>query len=233
MILAYARGPPIAIFAGSWLCTKSPVDGTPVALGEPIGDCENADRLAQLSSLATAVYMIKSRGVKVYYGGSSPEEELAAYAGGADGTLSEIKHRFGVPDQADDAALLVVEADSLEELRRYVRRAGEVYRRRVEVALLARFEAAVELGQYISSFVITKAPDIVSFEPATSLPEIGRCIHCGVDFLMYGAKTKRCIYCGRALRGVITQRKPTLRPEILRAIHRKLADNLPKKIVVI
>lgn len=234
MIVAYARGPPVAVFAGSWLCSRSPVDGTPIALGEPVGDCSSPEKLARLTSIATAVFLLKNKGIKVFYGGRDPEEKLAAYAGGADGVLDEVKYRLGVPEAPDDASFVVVEADEEHEVRRALRRAGEVYRRQIEVLLLADLDKALRLGLYASGVVLRGPPDLAAFEAASALPEIGRCTHCGVDFLMYGARISRCIYCGRALRKVLTQHKPTLKPEILRAIHRKLASNaLPNKLVVV
>ncbi len=234
MIVAYARGPPVAVFAGSWLCSRSPVDGTPIALGEPVGDCSLPERLARLTSIATAVFLLKEKGMRVFYGGDDQEELLAAYAGGADGALKEVKYRLGVPESPDDSAFVVVEASGEEEVRRALRRAGEVYRRRVDVLLIADLDKALRLGPLASGVVLKEPPNLVAFEEASELPEIGRCTHCGVDFLMYGSKISRCIYCGRSLRGVLTQRKPTLRPEILRAIHRKLASGaLPKRLVVL
>ncbi|MEL9991906.1 MAG: hypothetical protein QXP98_05000 [Thermoproteus sp.] len=234
MIVAYGRGPPVAVFAGSWLCSRSPVDGSPIALGEPIGDCEGLDKLARLTSIATAVFILKSKGLKVFYNSRNDEERLAAYAGGADGVLGEIKHRSGLPEAPDDAAFVVVEADSAQEVRRAIRQAGEIYRRRIDVLLKADFQKALELGQYASGVVLDGVPDLTSFEPTSVLPEIGRCVHCGVDFLMYGSKINRCLYCGRSLKGVTTQRRPALRPEVVRAIHKKLISGaLPIKVVIV
>ncbi|MGC8972943.1 MAG: hypothetical protein ACP5KY_01920 [Thermoproteus sp.] len=234
MIVAYAEGPPVAIFAGSWLCSRSPVDGSPIALGEPVGDCEDVERLERLSSIATSVYLLKSRGLKVFYGGADEEGRLAAYAGGADAALDEVKHRFGIPEVPDDSAFVVVEAEDAGSLRRALRVAGEVYRRRIDVLLVADLKKALELGRYASGVVLRDVAKVVSFESSSILPDIGRCAHCGVDFLMYGSRIARCIYCGRALRNVLTQRKPPLRPEILRAIHRKLTSGaLPERLVVV
>jgi len=234
VIVAYAKGPPLAVFAGSWLCSRSPVDGSPIALGEPVGDCEDVGRLERLSSIATSVYILKSRGLKVFYGGTGDEERLAAYAGGADAALDEVKHRFGIPEAPDDSAFVVVEAEDAGSLRRALRLAGEVYRRRIDVLLAADLEKALELGRYASGVVLKDVAKVVSFERASALPEIGRCTHCGIDFLMYGSRIARCIYCGRALRGVLTQRRPALRPEILRAVHRRLTSGaLPERLVVV
>ncbi|MEZ0248594.1 MAG: hypothetical protein ABWJ97_04925, partial [Thermoproteus sp.] len=234
VIVAYGRGPPVAIFAGSWLCSRSPIDGSPIALGEPIGDCEELDKLARLTSIATAVFILKSRGLRVFYDSKDDEERTAAYAGGADGVLGEIKYRSGLPATPDDAAFVVVEAYGAQEVRRAVRLAGEIYRRKIEVLLKADFQKALDLGQYASGVVLVGPPDLASFEPASALPEIGRCVHCGVDFLMYGSKISRCLYCGRSLKGVTTQRRPALRPEVVRAIHKKfIAGALPTKIVIV
>lgn len=233
MILAYDSGPPTAVFAGSWLCSKSPVDGSPIALGEPVGDCGDSEAVSRLSSIATAVHLLKADGARVYFAGSG-DEALAAFAGGADGLLSDLRHRVGVPDVPDESAFVLVQATSLEEYRRAVRRAGEVYGRGVEVLPAGDFHNLRALAPYAPAVVLTSVGPIVRFAPAAALPEIGRCAHCGVDFLMYGSRISRCPYCGRRLMRLITDRRPSLRPEVLRSVHRRLASiSRPLRLIIV
>ncbi|MBP1449464.1 MAG: hypothetical protein JZD41_05585 [Thermoproteus sp.] len=232
MILAYGEGPRVAVFAGSWHCSKSPVDGALIALGEPVGDCADPAAVSRLSSIATAVHLLKSLGIKVFFAGSG-EDALAAFAGGADGLLSDLKYREGAPDSPDDSAFILIKAKTPEEVRRAVRLAGEIYKRRVEVLVAGGFEELKALGPYASAVVLESAPPLVKLESASHLPEIGRCGHCGVDFLMYGARITRCAYCGRRLLKVLTEKRPPQRPEVLRSAHKRLSAYEPLRIVVV
>lgn len=229
--MAYDAGPSTAIFAGSWLCSKSPVDGSPIALGEPVGDCGDPEAVSRLSSIATAVHLLKAAGAKVFFAGAG-DEALAAFAGGADGLLGDLKHRVGVPDAPDESAFVLIQATSLEEYRRTVRRAGEIYKRGVEVVPAGDFESLMALAPYAPAVALTSVGPIVRFSPAAELPEVGRCAHCGIDFLMYGARISRCPYCGRRLMRLITDKRPPLRPEVLRSVHRRLAS-IPKPLRLI
>jgi len=216
MKLAYVKGPLVAVFAGSWLCEKSPVDGVPILLGEPIGEC--AGEAARLISIATTVRAVKRLGARVYVSEALGADGVdAAFAGGADGVLEEL----GASKDAAGGAQAVVEASDVAELLNKVRRLGEEARRGFEVLVAAPFEKAVEFAPFVDGVVLTGGWVEVGLEEVGHVPEVGRCTACGVDYLMYGGAIRRCVYCGRRLVKVITStRLPRSRP-VFRAVAKK------------
>ncbi|MEZ0320011.1 MAG: hypothetical protein ABWK05_08495 [Pyrobaculum sp.] len=218
MNLAYIKGPPVAIFAGSWMCEKSPVDGTPVALGEPFGDC--SPEVARLMSIATTVWHVKRTGVKVYVSRDLGEDGVdAAYAGGADGVVEELKASKGRYEEG--AEHVVLQPQGLEELLNAVRHIAEAARRPFGVLVVANPRDVAVYAPYVDGVVLTGGWTEVVVAPTEVLPEVGRCLHCGVDFLMYGGEVRRCLYCGRKLMRVITHVKPPRSRAVFRSVFKK------------
>ncbi|MEM5827262.1 MAG: hypothetical protein QXT46_04575 [Pyrobaculum sp.] len=218
MYLAYIKGPPVAIFAGSWLCVKSPIDGTPIALGEPFGDCQSG--VARLMSIATSVRMAKQTGVKVFVSAALGEDGVdAAFAGGADGVLEELKYSVG--EYREGARYVVFEPHDLIDLANSIRRAAESGRKPFDIIAVGSLDVVLKLAPYVDGVVIKEGWVEVEVGEVGVLPEIGRCIHCGVDYLMYGGEVKRCIYCNRKLTRVLTNAKPPRSRPVFRSVYKK------------
>ncbi|ABO07747.1 hypothetical protein [Pyrobaculum calidifontis] len=217
MKLAYVKGPLVAVFAGSWLCEKSPVDGVPILLGEPIGEC--AGDVARLISIATTVRAVKRLGARVYVSEALGADGVdAAFAGGADGVVEELG---ASKDAAGGTQAVVVEAGDVAELLNKARRLGEEVRRGFEVLVAAPFDKAVELAPFVDGVVLTGGWVEVGLEEVGHVPEVGRCTACGVDYLMYGETIRRCVYCGRRLVKVITSTRPPRSRPVFRAVAKK------------
>lgn len=200
------------------MCEKSPVDGTPVALGEPFGDCP--PDVARLMSIATTVWHVKRAGVKVYVSRDLGEDGVdAAYAGGADGVVEELKASKGRYEEGAD--YVVLQPSGLEDLVNAVRQIAEAARRPFGVLVVADFRDAATYAPYVDGVVLTGGWAEVAVAPTELLPEVGRCLHCGVDFLMYGGEVRRCVYCGRRLTKVITQVKPPRSRAVFRSVFKK------------
>lgn len=218
MYLAYIKGPPVAVFAGSWLCSKSPVDGALVALGEAFGDCEMS--VARLMSIATSVRTLKLRGTKVFISQSLGEDGVdAAYAGGADGVLEELNCSYG--DFREGARCVVLKASDLAELANSVRKLAERHRRPFDVFVEGPLDAVLALAPYVDGVAPTGGWVEVEVGEAAYLPEVGRCLHCGVDYLMYSGELKRCIYCNRKLVKVVTSTRPPRSRAVFRSVYKK------------
>ncbi|ACB40131.1 hypothetical protein [Pyrobaculum neutrophilum] len=224
MPLAYVGGPPVAVFAGSWLCSKSPIDGTPIALGEPFGDCDPS--VARLMSIATSVRLAKQAGARVFVSRELGEDGVdAAFAGGADGVLEELDYEVG--RYREGAKFVLFEGRDVAEVVNAVRRTAEEARRPFDVLV------AVDLGQvgvfapYVDGVVLRGGWVEVEVGATEVLPEVGRCVHCGVDYLMYSGALRRCLYCGRRLARVVTSVRPPRSRAVFRSIYRKYAS-LPK-----
>lgn len=200
------------------------MDGVPVALGEPLGDCSDPAALAKLMSIATAVRLAKGVAQRVYISrGLGEAEILAAFAGGADGILEDLS--------SDRVA--VVEAADAAELGRALRRLGESALRPLTVLLAADLKRAVSLGSLVDGVALRGPWPEIRLEEVEKLPEIGRCLHCGVDYLMYTTRLTRCPHCGAKLSNVVTEAKPKYDKNILRSIYRKYKKlyNIKIKIV--
>ncbi|AAL64185.1 hypothetical protein [Pyrobaculum aerophilum] len=221
MKLAYARGPPIAVFAGSWKCTVSPIDGTPIALGEPFGDCEpDIDRLI---SIATTVRIIKQMGVKVFISRELGEDEVdAAYAGGADGVLEELS--FSRDEYRDGVQFVLFQPADPVELVNRVREIAQRHKKPFDVLVATSFENAKVFAPYVDGVVLTGGWVGVELTRIDHLPEVGRCVHCGMDFLMYGNSLKRCVYCGRRLIKVITSTRPPRSKAVFRSVFKQYVN---------
>lgn len=216
MNLAYIKGPPVAVFAGSWLCSKSPLDGTPIALGEPLGDCDPA--IARLMSIATSVRLVKQTGVKVFISRELGEDGVdAAYAGGADGVLEELAVSVG--NYSEGAKYVLLETPSIEELVNTVRQIAEVVKKPFDVLAVSTPESAPRFAPYVDGIFLKSGWVEVEVGPAGTLPEVGRCIHCGVDYLMYRETIRRCVHCGRRLARVITEVRPPRSRAVIRAVY--------------
>lgn len=223
MFLAYVKGPPVAVFAGSWLCAKSPIDGTPVALGEPIGDCEG--QVARLISIATTVRMVKQTGARVFVSRSLGEDGVdAAFAGGADGVLEEV---------SVGGSYMLIKASDLASLVNKAREIAEVYKRPFNILLEADLDKALELGPYVDAVYLAGGWIEVEVGEVKELPEIGRCAKCGVDYLMYGGEVKRCLYCGRRLARVITGTRPPRSKAVFHAVYKKYFNIQRLKIKIV
>ncbi|MFN7106092.1 MAG: hypothetical protein ACK4M3_05865 [Pyrobaculum sp.] len=218
MNLAYVRGPPVATFAGSWRCVKSPIDGTPVALGEPLGDCD-AD-IARLMSIATTVRLVKTLGVKVFVSAELGGEGIdAAYAGGADGVFEELATSHG--DYREGARYVLFEVSTVGELANTARKVAESAGRPFDILAATDFEKAPLFAPHVDALFLKGGWIHIEVAETRLLPEIGRCIHCGVDYLMYGSQIRRCIYCGRKLTRVITETRPPRSRAVFRSVYRK------------
>jgi hypothetical protein len=221
MYLAYVRGPPVAVFAGSWLCSKSPVDGTPIALGEPFGDCEPA--AARLVSVATTVRMAKALGVKVFVSRELGEDGVdAAFAGGADGVLEELQFSRG--GYGEGARFVLLEPRNVEELVNTVRNVAEAVHKPFDVLVATTLEGAGNFAPYVDGLVLVGGWVPVEVEEVGELPEVGRCLHCGIDYLIYGGGIRRCVYCGRRLSRVVTSVKPPRSRAVFRSVYKKYAN---------
>ncbi|MFN3804196.1 MAG: hypothetical protein ACK4SY_03985 [Pyrobaculum sp.] len=230
MNLAYVGGPPVAIFAGSWRCVKSPIDGTPVAVGEPVGNCD-AD-IARLMSIATTVRLVKRLGVKVFVSTELGEEGVdAAYAGGADGLFEELAVSHG--GYREGARYVLFDVSTVEELANAVRKVAESAGRPFDILAAADFEKAPLLAPHVDGLFLKGGWVHIEVAETRLLPEIGRCLHCGVDYLMYGSQIRRCIYCGRKLARVITETRPPRSRAVFRSVYRKYlgVERLRLKIV--
>ncbi len=221
MYLAYVRGPPVAVFAGSWLCSKSPVDGTPIALGEPFGDCDPG--VARLMSVATTVRMAKALGVKVFVSRELGEDGVdAAFAGGADGVLEELQFSRG--EYKEGTRFVLLEPRSVEELVNAVRNIAEVVRKPFDVLVATVLERAGEYAPYVDGLVMVGGCVPIEVKEVGDLPEVGRCLHCGIDYLMYSGGIRRCIYCGRRLSRVVTSVKPPRSKAVFRSVYKKYTN---------
>jgi len=221
MYLAYIRGPPVAIFAGSWMCAKSPVDGTPVALGEPFGDCDPA--VARLMSIATTVRLAKSMGVKVFVSRELGEDGVdAAFAGGADGVVEELSFSRG--EYREGVKFILFEPRDVVELVNAVRSIGESARRPFDVLVATSFQQVEVFAPYVDGVVLTGGWAPVEVDEVGALPEVGRCLHCGIDYLMYCGGIRRCVYCGRRLSKVVTSVKPPRSRAVFRSVYRKYSN---------
>lgn len=221
MYLAYVRGPPVAVFAGSWLCSKSPVDGTPIALGEPFGDCDPA--VARLMSIATTVRMAKAHGARVFVSRELGEDEVdAAFAGGADGVLEELKFSRG--GCVEGVRFVLLEPRGLEELVNSIREIAESARGSFDVLVATEFERVGVFAPYVDGVVVVGGWVTVEVKEVKTLPEVGRCLHCGVDYLMYSGGIRRCIYCGRRLSKVVASVKPPRSRAVFRSVYRKYTN---------
>jgi coenzyme F420-reducing hydrogenase delta subunit/DNA-directed RNA polymerase subunit RPC12/RpoP len=219
-MLAYVRGPPVAVFAGSWLCSKSPVDGTPIALGEPFGDCEVG--VARLMSIATSVRIAKQLGVRVFVSEELGEDAVdAAFAGGANGVLEELRYSEG--DYREGAASVLLRPRDLAELVNTVRVIAETHRKPFDVLIAASLDRVHEFAPYVDGVVIVDGWVPVSVGEAGEIPEIRRCAHCGVDYLIYSNPVRRCIYCGRRLSGVIASTRPPRSRAVFRSVFKRYA----------
>ncbi|MGB9703873.1 MAG: hypothetical protein ACPL3C_00365 [Pyrobaculum sp.] len=230
MKLAYVRGPPMAVFAGSWMCSTSPIDGVPVALGEPFGDCDPG--VARLMSIATTVRFAKLTGARVYVSMELGEDGVdAAYAGGADGVLEELS--FSRDEYREGARFVVLEGRSVEDVVNKVRELAERYKKPFDVLVATEYEYVRIFAPFVDGVVLTGGWVEVGVAPIGHLPEVGRCIHCGVDYLMYSGSAKRCIYCGRRLTRVLSAARPPRSRAVFRSIYRKYiaVTNLRIKII--
>jgi len=218
MFIAYVSGPPVAIFAGSRNCTKSFVDGVAIALGEPIGDCENIEEIKTLMSIATTVHELKKRGIRVYVSRSQlgPDGVMAAYAGGADGVVEEL---------ATDK-IAIIDARSLGELMNKYRELGELRGETLDVFVRGDLETLIKLGAYADGAIPTAGFLEIGVGPCEKLPEIGRCTNCNIDFLMYNKIINKCIYCGRRLKRLYTDRSLPQNPIIFKKIYKKYSLNI-------
>ncbi|MEM0462866.1 MAG: hypothetical protein QXS00_02445 [Pyrobaculum sp.] len=218
MRLAYVKGPPVAVFAGSWRCSTSPVDGVPIALGEPFGDCDPG--VAKLISIATTVRYVKLMGAKVYVSNSLGEEGVdAAFAGGADGVLEELSHAWG--EYKEGAKFVVFSTSDVAELVNAVRGVAERAGRPFDVLVATSFDKAHVFVPYADGIVVTGGWVGIELAEVSRLPEIGRCINCGVDYLMYSGSLRRCIYCGRRLIRVISSTRPPRSRAVFRSVFNK------------
>lgn len=221
MYLAYVKGPPVAVFAGSWLCVKSPLDGTPMALGEPLGDCDPA--IARFMSIATSVKLVKQTGVKVFVSKELGEDGVnAAYAGGADGVLEELAVSIG--NYGEGTRYVLLETSSVEELVNTIRKIAEVVKKPFDVLAASTLEIAPRFAPYVDGIFLKGGWVEIEVEVVRELPEVSRCVHCGVDYLMYGEVAKRCMYCGRRLTRVITEVKPPRSRAVFRAVYKRYRD---------
>ncbi|ABL89036.1 conserved hypothetical protein [Pyrobaculum islandicum DSM 4184] len=218
MLLAYVRGPPVAVFAGSWLCSKSPIDGTPVALGEPFGDCDPV--VARLMSIATSVRIVKQTGTKVFISRELGEDGVdAAFAGGADGVLEELDYAVG--DYRNGVKFVLLEPRDVSDLLNAVRTIAEKARKSFDVLVATDLDKVGVFAPYVDGVVLKGGWVTIEVGEVGYVPEIGRCLYCGVDYLMYSGVLRRCIYCGRKLTKVITSAKPPRSRAVFRSIYRK------------
>ncbi|MCU7787069.1 hypothetical protein ODS41_03885 [Pyrobaculum sp. 3827-6] len=221
MKLAYARGPPVAVFAGSWRCTSSPIDGVPIALGEPFGDC--GVEVARLISIATTVRLARQMGIKVYVSAELGEEGLdAAFAGGADGVLEELS--FSRNEYVEGVKFVVLDGRDVADIVNTVRSLGERFRKPFDVLVATSYEFVPRFASLVDGVVITGGWVDVEVAPVEFIPEVGRCVHCGVDYLMYSGSLKRCIYCGRRLLRVVTATKTPRSRAVYRSVYKKFAN---------
>jgi len=214
-------GPLSPCSPGRGSARNPPSTGLPLRLASPFGDCDPA--VARLMSVATTVRMAKALGVKVFISRELGEDGVdAAFAGGADGVLEELQFSRG--GYGEGARFVLLEPRNVEELVNTVRNVAETVHKPFDVLVATTLEDAGDFAPYVDGLVLVGGWVPAEVEEVGELPEVGRCLHCGIDYLMYGGGIRRCVYCGRRLSRVVTSVKPPRSRAVFRSVYKKYAN---------